>query len=95
MIINGLINEVKYFYDNNMLYKPILNGIGYKEVISYLNKEIDYNTMIELIKKNSRHYAKRQYTFMNNKMNIKWFNVDFNNFKNTEEEVISYLEELI
>ena len=30
---------------------------------------------------------------MNNKMNIKWFNVDFNNFKNTEEEVISYLEE--
>ena len=95
MINNGLINEVKYFYDNNMLYKPILNGIGYKEVISYLNKEIDYNTMIELIKKNSRHYAKRQYTFMNNKMNIKWFNVDFNNFKNTEEEVISYLEELI
>lgn len=93
MINNGLINEVKYFYDNNMLYKPILNGIGYKEVISYLNKEIDYNTMIELIKKNSRHYAKRQYTFMNNKMNIKWFNVDFNNFKNTEEEVISYLEE--
>lgn len=51
MINNGLINEVKYFYDNNMLYKPILNGIGYKEVISYLNKEIDYNTMIELIKK--------------------------------------------
>ena len=95
MINNGLINEVKYFYDNNMLYKPILNGIGYKEVISYLNKEIDYNTMIELIKKNSRHYAKRQYTFMNNKMNIKWFNVDFNNFKNTEEEVISYLEESI
>lgn len=95
MIINGLINEVKYFYDNNMLYKPILNGIGYKEVISYLNKEIDYNTMIELIKKNSRHYAKRQYTFMNNKMNIKWFNVDFNNFKNTEEEVITYLEESI
>lgn len=93
MINNGLINEVKYFYDNNMLYKPILNGIGYKEVISYLNKEIDYNTMIEIIKKNSRHYAKRQYTFMNNKMNIKWFNVDFNNFKNTEEEVISYLEE--
>ena len=95
MIINGLINEVKYFYDNNMLYNPILNGIGYKEVISYLNKEIDYNTMIELIKKNSRHYAKRQYTFMNNKMNIKWFNVDFNNFKNTEEEVITYLEESI
>ena len=95
MINNGLINEVKYFYDNNMLYKPILNGIGYKEVISYLNKEIDYNTMIELIKKNSRHYANRQYTDMNNKMNIKWFNVDFNNFKNTEEEVISYLEESI
>ena len=92
MIINGLINEVKYFYDNNMLYKPILNGIGYKEVISYLNKEIDYNTMIELIKKNSRHYAKRQYTFFNHQLPIVWFETDYNNFNNTIEKVASYID---
>ena len=42
---------------------------------------------IDLIKKNSRHYAKRQYTWFNNKLNLNWFNVDFNNFDNTINKV--------
>ena len=45
---------------------------------------------IELIKKNSRKYAKRQYTFFKNQFDIKWFNVDFNNFNNTINEVLEY-----
>ena len=91
MISNGLIDEVKYFYNKNIYTKPLINGIGYKEVYSYLNKEITYEEMIELIKKNSRHYAKRQYTFFNNQMDIKWFMVDFDNFNNTIDEVYDYI----
>ena len=53
--------------------------------------EISLEDAIELIKRNSRRYAKRQYTWINNKMNVKWFYVDFNNFNNTIKEVEKYI----
>lgn len=93
MIDNGLIDEVKYFYDNNVYSKPLINGIGYKELYKYFNNEISLEESIDLIKKNSRHYAKRQYTFFNNQMNVKWFNVCFDNFNNTINEVYNYIKE--
>ncbi len=92
MVKNGLINEVKELYDKNINTKPIINGIGYKELYKYFNKEITKEEAINLIKKNSRHYAKRQYTFFNNKLPIKWFNTDYNNFNNTVNEVIEYID---
>ncbi|MBQ6494624.1 MAG: tRNA (adenosine(37)-N6)-dimethylallyltransferase MiaA [Bacilli bacterium] len=92
MIENGLINEAKELYNKKIYTKPIKNGIGYKELYKYFNKEITKEEAIELIKKNSRHYAKRQYTFFNNKLNIKWFNTDYNNFNNTYKEIINYIE---
>ena len=93
MIDNGLIKEVKYFYDNNVYTKPLINGIGYKELYKYFNNEISLEESIDLIKKNSRHYAKRQYTFFNNQMNVKWFNVCFDNFNNTINDVYNYIKE--
>ena len=51
------------------------------------DKKISKEEAIDLIKKNSRHYAKRQYTWFNNKLNLNWFNVDFNNFDNTINDV--------
>ena len=94
MINEGLINEVKYFYDNNLIERPLLTGIGYKEVISYFKGDISYEEMVELIKKNSRHYAKRQYTFMNNKMDIKWFEVCFSAFNKTVFEIEDYIDNI-
>jgi len=91
MINEGLINEVRKFYDKNIYTKPIINGIGYKELYKYFNNEISLEESIELIKKNSRHYAKRQYTFFNNQMNIKWFNVNFDHFDETINNVIEYI----
>ena len=93
MMDNGLIDEVKYFYDNKIYTKPLINGIGYKELYKYFNNEITLDEAVELIKKNSRHYAKRQYTFFNNQLNIKWFDVDFDNFNNTINEVYNYIKE--
>ena len=92
MVDNGLIEEVKYFYDNNIYTKPIINGIGYKELYKYFNNEISLKESIELIKRNSRRYAKRQYTFFNNQMNVKWFDVNFNNFNETINEVVEYIK---
>ena len=91
MIEQGLIDEVKNLYKkypNSLILK---RAIGYKEIISYLENNITLEKAIEEIKKNSRHYAKRQYTWFNNKMTIKWFDVDFNNFNNTIKDVESYI----
>ena len=91
MIDNGLLNEVKSFYDNNMRFKPLLGGIGYKELYNYLDGNITLDEAANLIKRNSRRYAKRQYTFFNNQFNIEWFMVDFDNFNNTIDGVCNYI----
>ena len=87
MIKDGLLNEVKSLYDRNIRSKAIMTGIGYKELYSYYDGEISLDEAIELIKKRSRRYAKRQYTWFNNQMNIMWFDVDFKSFNNTIKEV--------
>lgn len=92
MIENGLLDEVKSFYDQGIKSKPLLGGIGYKELYAYFNDELSLDTSIENIKKDSRHYAKRQYTFFNNQFDVKWFDVDFTNFQNTINNVIKYVE---
>lgn len=92
MIEDGLIDEVEELYKRNIHSKAINTGIGYKELYKYFDKEISLDEAISLIKKNSRHYAKRQYTFFNNQMNIKWFNTNYEDFPLTVEEVYNYIK---
>ena len=91
MLNNGLLDEVKKFHENKIYTKPLLSAIGYKELYKYLDGNISYEESIDLIKKNSRRYAKRQYTFFNHQFNIRWFNVNFNNFNITIKEVCDYI----
>ena len=92
MIKDGLLNEVKAFYDKNIRTKPLLNAIGYREIYSYFDGNISLEEAIKKIKQNSRHYAKRQYTFFNHQLPIVWFETNYNNFNITVEEVINYIE---
>ncbi|MBQ9854240.1 MAG: tRNA (adenosine(37)-N6)-dimethylallyltransferase MiaA [Bacilli bacterium] len=92
MIEDGLIEEVKSFHDKNIRSKILLSAIGYKELYSYFDNEITLEEAIELIKRNSRRYAKRQYTFLKNQLNINWFNVNFNDFSKTIEEIIKTID---
>ena len=62
MVSDGLIDEARYFYDNNINSKAIKTAIGYKELYLYFDNKISLDDAIELIKKKSRNYAKRQYT---------------------------------
>lgn len=66
MMSLGLIDEVKKLNEKYNLSLTAKAGIGYKEVLSYLNHEIDLQECYELIKKRSRNYAKRQITFFKN-----------------------------
>ncbi len=92
MIENGLLKEVKYYYDKNIKTKPLINGIGYKELYNYFDGLCSKEEAVEKIKQNSRHYAKRQYTFLNHQLNVVWFETDYNNFNNTIEKVSSYIK---
>jgi len=93
MVKDGLIEEVKSLYDRGIRSKSIMTGIGYKELYEYFDGNISLDEALDLIKQRSRKYAKRQYTWFNNQMDIKWFNVDFNEFNNTINEVINYVGE--
>jgi tRNA dimethylallyltransferase len=77
MVKNNLINEVmqlkKEGYTSDM---QSMKGIGYKEVLYYLNHEISLNEAIEMIKKGSRNYAKRQLTWFRKDPRINWINKD-------------------
>ena len=74
MIGNGLVDEVKNLLEKYDLSLTAKAGIGYKEVISYLNKEVTLEECVELIKKRTRHYAKRQMTFFKHQFeNISYF----------------------
>ena len=74
MIDLGLVDEVKNLLDEGLdKNSQSLKAIGYKEVISYLDGIIDFDEMVDLIKKNSRHYAKRQLTWFRREKRIKWF----------------------
>ena len=92
MMEDGLLEEAKYFYDNNIKSKAINTAICYKELYEYFDNKITKNEAIELIKQRSRRYAKRQYTWFNNQMNVKWFDIDIINFDNTVNNVINYIE---
>ena len=91
MLKQGLIEEVKSFYAQGIRSKALLTAIGYKEIYDYLDGKDNKEEAINKIKKNSRHYAKRQYTFFNHQLPVKWFEVDYNNFDNTIQEVEKYI----
>ena len=91
MIEEGLVDEVKSLYTYKDKSKALKNGIGYKEIISYLDNDISLDQAIQKIKQNSRRYAKRQMTFFRNKLNVKWFNTNYEDFNKTINEVIDYI----
>ena len=92
MIENGLEKEAKKIYNTGIRSKAVMTPIGYKELFAYFDSIISREEAIELIKKRSRNYAKRQYTWFNNKLNVKWFDVNFDNFNKTIDDVKKYIE---
>lgn len=73
MLTNGLLEEVEHLLQDGVPpdCKP-LQAIGYKEVISHLRGEFDKDEMIRLIKRNTRHFAKRQLTWFRSEPDLQW-----------------------
>lgn len=92
MIKNGLIEEVASFYQKKIYTKPLLSGIGYKELYAYFQNQITKEEAINLIKRNSRRYAKKQYTFFKHQLPITWIETDYHNFDNTIQNAIKIID---
>ena len=91
MFESGLLEEAEKLYKMNL--KNFSNIIGYKELELYFKGNITFDEAKELIKQNTRRYSKRQFTWFNNQMkDITWFDVDYDNFDNTINEVKDYID---
>lgn len=73
MVERGLFDEVAQIYEKNPANLIALQAIGYKEVIEYLEKRSGRAETVENIKKNTRRFAKRQFTWFNRIEGITWF----------------------
>ncbi|MFA5405139.1 MAG: tRNA (adenosine(37)-N6)-dimethylallyltransferase MiaA [Ignavibacteria bacterium] len=74
MIEDGLLKEIEWLKNNGYHYKThnSLNTVGIKEVFKYLEGEYDYDEMVNMIKQNTRRYAKRQMTWFRRDERINW-----------------------
>ena len=94
MVQEGLVEEVSTFHKEKIYTKPLTGGIGYKELYEYLDNKVSLEVAIDNIKRNSRRYAKKQYTFFNHQLPIKWFETNYNNFSNTIKEICKYIDSI-
>ena len=73
MIAKGLVEEVKTLLDRGFSPRlKALRSIGYRQICAYISGEYGLDEAIRLIKRDTRHYAKRQMTWFNNDNEIKW-----------------------
>ncbi|MFQ9521263.1 MAG: tRNA (adenosine(37)-N6)-dimethylallyltransferase MiaA [Turicibacter sp.] len=93
MYETGLVEEVKALFEEGIpAESQSIRAIGYKELYDYFKGLISLEESKELIKRNSRRYAKRQYTWFNNQMDVTWFKVDVQHFDKTVKEVLTYVQ---
>lgn len=75
MMESGLIDEVDTLLQNGYGSARSMTAIGYKELIPFINQEIDLATAVEQLKMNSRRFAKRQLTWFRNQMELDWYDM--------------------
>ncbi len=92
MISLGLLDEAKALYDKKIFSKAVMTPIGYKELFEYFDGKVSLDEALENIKAHSRKYAKRQFTWFLNQLDMKWFEVNYDNFEITENEVLDYIK---
>lgn len=97
MLEEGLIQEVESLL-NNGYHKDLVSmrGIGYKEIIDYLNGELSLEEAVNILKQNTRRFAKRQYTWFLRDENVKWFDIEnINEIDLTVNDIYEYVKALI
>lgn len=95
MFEQGLVEEVKSLLDRGIdTDSSAIQALGYKEVAGYLLGQYDFETCVELLKRDTRRFAKRQLTWFKRDKNIKWFNLgNFSSKQHLVESISSYIKD--
>lgn len=87
MVEEGLVDEVKKLKEYGCTRDLVsMQGLGYKEILSYLEGEISLDEAIYLIKRDTRHFAKRQITWFKRERDVKW--IDKASYLYNEEKIL-------
>ena len=90
MVANGLVEEVKKLRDMGCDRSMVsMQGLGYKEILAWLDGEITFEEAIEILKRDTRHFAKRQLTWFRREEDVIWVNKD--EFGYDEEKILGFL----
>lgn len=91
MLQNGLLEETTALlqYDRAL---PALQGLGYKQLLRYLDGEVDYAAAIEDIKRETRRFAKRQWTWFKRDPRIRWFDCTDAAPQSLSEDILAYFK---
>ena len=90
MIANGLVDEVAGLKAMGLKKTDVsMQGLGYKEILSYLDDEIDLDRAIYLIKRDTRHFAKRQLTWFRREKDV--IMVDKQDFSHDDKKILDYM----
>lgn len=94
MIEDGLIEEVRSLLHEGVPRDAVsMQGLGYKEIAAYLDGEISKEESIRILKRDTRHFAKRQLTWFRRERDVIWINKD--EFHHHDERILAYMEGII
>ncbi|RUQ30632.1 tRNA (adenosine(37)-N6)-dimethylallyltransferase MiaA [Peribacillus cavernae] len=92
MVAQGLVDEVRFFYQQGLKNCQSIQAIGYKELYDYFDGTLALDEALEALKQNSRRYAKRQLTWFRNKMDVNWFDMTAaGDFSKKFEEISAFI----
>ncbi len=90
MMEQGLLDEVKKLRDMGYTRDLVsMQGLGYKELLAYLDGECSLDEAVYMIKRDTRHFAKRQLTWFRRERDVIW--VDKPAFDYDEDKILSYM----
>ena len=90
MMKAGLLAEVKNLYDRGLTEQNVsMKGLGYKELFPFLRGEITLKEAVDVIKRNTRHFAKRQLTWFRREKEVIWLNKP--EFSYNEQAILDYM----
>lgn len=90
MMEHGLVDEVKHLADMGCTRDMVsMQGLGYKEILDYLSGEIPLEKAVYILKRDTRHFAKRQITWFKRERDVRWLELE--QFQNDRKKVLEHI----
>ena len=93
MLADGLVEEVRHLKELGCTRDMIsMQGLGYKEILAYLDGELSYEEAVYILKRDTRHFAKRQLTWFKREQDVIW--IDRQSFGYQDDKISEYMQEI-